>query len=139
MLTGALPPSHVRHEKDLKAADERYATNRESPKCEEWWKPHVGRTREKERRRSLHLAISLPSLDPWPQCTRSRDHVLFLAANGSDRRDPRAHADEWTARYIIKKSSDPLPEEEYRGFLRRRGDNQGRLLRIIGSKKFVAS
>lgn len=27
-LTGAFPPSHVRREKDLKATDERYTTNR---------------------------------------------------------------------------------------------------------------
>jgi len=108
------PPSHVRREKDLKATDEEIRDQSRIPKCEEWWKPHVGRTREKERRQSLHLAISLPSLDPWPQCTRSRDHVLFLVANGTDRRDPRAHADEWTARYIIKRPSDPLSEEEKR-------------------------
>lgn len=30
-LTGAFPPRHVRREKDLKAADEEYATNREPP------------------------------------------------------------------------------------------------------------
>lgn len=72
----------------------------------------MGRAREKERQRSLHLAISLPSPDPWLQCTRSRDHVLFLAANGTDRRGSRAPADEWTVRYIIKTPSDPFTEEE---------------------------
>lgn len=63
---------------------------------------------ERETQRSLHLAISLPSLDPWPQCIRSRDHASqpILLANDTDRRDPRAHADGWVARYIIKTPSD---------------------------------
>jgi len=139
------PPSHVRREKDLKATDEEIRDQSRIPKCEEWWKPHVGRTREKERRQSLHLAISLPSLDPWPQCTRSRDHVLFLAANGTDRRDPRAHADEWTARYIIKRPSDPLSEEEKRSRIfvekkkrpRQKRSYRGALKEVVCSRYFV--
>lgn len=98
--------------------------------------------RERERWRSLHLAISLPSPDPWLQCTRSRDHVLFHAANGTDRRDPRAHADAWAARYIRKRPSDPFAEQELRYVdfsAERKGDNRGRSSEAAASKKIVCS
>lgn len=99
--------------------------------------PHVGREREKERREG-ERETAIASLSYFITFTRSLAAVYtepsrsrFAAdprgiANDTDRRDSRAHADGWVARYIIIKT--PSVYKSTYAYERLREDDRGETL-----------
>lgn len=95
-LTGALPRATCDSRRLESHRRETTRANRGPRNCKEVVEPARGKrdgVKERDtegegdrvRQRPLHLAISLPSLDPWPQYTRSRDHVSSVSRDPESR------------------------------------------------------